>query len=48
MKWIVGRCFNFITAEAKRIEAVLEAILKLMFAKVTIIDNDGNNRRYLV
>ena len=31
----VGRCFNFITAKAKRIEAVLKAMLKLVFAKVT-------------
>ena len=30
----MGRCFNFITAEAKRIKAVLKTMLKLVFAKV--------------
>ena len=34
MKKVVGRCFNFITAEAKRIKAVLKAMLKLVFVKV--------------
>ena len=34
MKYVVGRYFNFITAEAKRIKAILKAMLKLVFAKV--------------
>ena len=31
---VVSRCFLFITAEAKRIEAVFKAMLKLVFVKV--------------
>ena len=30
----MGRIFDFITAEAKRIEAVLKVMLKLVFAKM--------------
>ena len=30
----MGSSFDFITAEAKRIEAVLKAMLKLVFAKM--------------
>ena len=30
----MGRSFNFITAEAKRIKAVLKAMLKLVLAKM--------------
>ena len=30
----MGRCFNFITAKAKRIKAVLKTMLKLVFPKV--------------
>ena len=30
----MGRSFNSITAEAKRIKAIMKAMLKLVFAKV--------------
>ena len=30
----MGRSFDFITAEAKRVEAVLKAMLRLVFAKM--------------
>ena len=32
---VVGRIFDFITREAKRIETVLKVMLKLVFAKMS-------------
>ena len=34
MEQVVGRSSTFITAEAKRIDAVVKAMLKLVFAKM--------------
>ena len=45
----MGRSFDFITAEAKRIEAVLKVMLKLVFAKspnVTLGCHEHNNSNH--